>query len=74
MPVLTAGNNPVDTTRVASMPVGAPRKSMDAIWRWGLSASVISYIDVVFSTASDAEPPTKRTMAGAHAITKPPMP
>ena len=56
------------------MPVGVPRKSSTGIWYAGFSASVISYISRVASIASATSPPTNRTIAGAAAIAKPPMP
>ena len=56
------------------MPVGVPRKPSTGTWYVGFSASVISYISRVASIASATSPPTNRTIAGAAAIAKPPIP
>jgi hypothetical protein len=64
----------VRTTRVTSIPVGTPRKSRTGSWYVGCSVSVISYIRRVAASASCTEPPTNRTIAGAVAIAKPPIP
>ena len=64
----------VRSTRVASMPVGAPRKSSTGSAYAGFSATVISYISRVVRNASDTVPPTNRTIAGAPAMAKPPSP
>lgn len=74
MPVLICGRMPVRTTLVTSMPVGAPRKSSTGIAYIGCSPTVISYIRRDAASASDTSPPTKRTIAGAAAIEKPPRP
>ena len=62
------------TTAATSIPVGVPRKSSTGIPNAGFSARVISYIRRVVASASGTSPPTKRTIAGAAAIAKPPMP
>ena len=56
------------------MPVGVPRKPSAGMVKWGLSATVISYISRVASRASCGVPPMKVTMAGAAAMAKAPMP
>ena len=65
---------PVRITLVTSIPVGAPRNSRIGTANAGFSVSVISYIRPVTASASGTDPPTKRTIAGAVAITMPPMP
>jgi hypothetical protein len=74
MPVLICGRIPVRTTRVTSMPVGAPRKSRAGTANVGFSPTVISYMSCEVRTASGTVPPTNRTIAGAPAMTKPPRP
>ena len=61
-------------TRVTSMPVAVPWNSSTGIVQRGFSPSVISCIRRLVASASGTVPPTRRTMAGAVAIAKPPMP
>ena len=61
-------------TLVTSMPVGVPMNSRTGTDQRGFSASVISCIRRVVASASGTVPPTRRTIAGAVAIAKPPMP
>ena len=74
MPVLIWGRIPVRHTFVTSMPVGVPWNSSTGTDQRGFSASVISCIRRVVASASGTVPPTSRTIAGAVAIAKPPMP
>src|SRR5712692_1154165 len=74
MPVLITGWTPLSTTRRASMAVGVPAKPRAGIPKSALRASVMPYIRCVYPMASSGVPPTKRTMAGAAAMAKPPMP
>src|SRR5262249_26414487 len=74
MPVLLTGARPCSTTRRRSMPVGVPTNPRAGIAYSASLASVIPYIARVYSTASAGVPPTNRTIAGAPAIAKPPMP
>src|SRR4051794_15550795 len=68
------GQQPVRATSSTSIPVGAPRKPSTGIAIAGFSARVIWYIRSVVASASGTVPPTKRTIAGAAAIEKPPTP
>jgi hypothetical protein len=74
MPVLICGRMPVRATAATSMPVGVPRNSRIGIWYAVCSPTVISYIVCVARSANGTSPPTKRTIAGAAAMAKPPMP
>ena len=59
---------------MTSMPVGVPWNSSTGTVQRGFSARVISCMRRVVARASGTEPPTRRTIAGAVAIAKPPMP
>lgn len=61
-------------TATASMAIGAPRNSRIGTCRVGCSPRVISYMVRVVVSAKSTSPPTRRTIAGAVAMTKPPMP
>ena len=74
MPVLMTGAMPVSTTSRASIPVGVPLKPSDGRPYAAFFASVIRSIRRVNAIASAGVPPTKRTIAGAAAMAKPPMP
>src|SRR5262249_24088129 len=74
MPVLITGATPLSTTRRRSMPVGVPAQLSAGSAYSAFRASVMSYIARVYPKASAGVPPTKRTMAGAPAMAKPPMP
>jgi hypothetical protein len=74
IPVLICGSTPLRTTAATSMPVGVPRNSRIGMPKAGFSPTVMSYIRCVVARASGTEPPTNRTIAGAVAIARPPMP
>ena len=73
-PVLMKGAMPLAITLRTSMPSGVPRKLSTGTVKNSCSPAVIWYISCVTLNARSAVPPTKRTMAGAAAIAKPPMP
>ena len=74
IPVVTNGRIPVSTTLRTSMPQGAPAKSSAGKLRAGFFVTVISYISLLYRTASLTVPPANNVSAGEAANEQPPKP